>query len=253
MAEGGRGHAAVTGVERPRTAGPAVAGAGVEGRVPVKGGAGSPDGPVGGGGGGHGAAAACLAAPREAGALVAGTGGGGRARAEGETGSPVRLVRGQWWTWGGGGERAAPWGSGSGGSGARGGRGGDLGSRSGASRWFGRGGGVWSVSAGTGCALQGRSGSAAVCGTGPCRSSWASLELSAGPGGPRVALPGTWGGGGSPPPPIDPPPRGAAAAAAGGTGRVTVPGEVGPGGPLWRGRGGRGDTVPGTGGGGTWW
>ena len=38
------------------------------------------------------------------------------------------------------------------------------------------------------------------------------------------------------------------AAAAGGMGRVTVPGGVGPGGPLRRGRGGRGDTVPGTGG-----
>ena len=57
------------------------------------------------------------------------------------------------------------------------------------------------------------------------------------------------GGGGSPPPSIDPPRRGAAAAAVGGTGRVTAPGGVGPGGPLRRGRGGRGDTVPGTGGG----
>ena len=44
---------------------------------------------------------------------------------------------------------------------------------------------------------------------------------------------------------MDPPRRGAMVAAAGGTGRVTVPG----GGPLWRGRGGRGDTVAGTGGG----
>ena len=56
------------------------------------------------------------------------------------------------------------------------------------------------------------------------------------------------GGGGSPPPPIDPPRRGAVAAAAGGTGRVTVPGGVGPREPLRRGRGGRGDTVPVTGG-----
>ena len=56
------------------------------------------------------------------------------------------------------------------------------------------------------------------------------------------------GGGGSHPPSIDPPRRGALAVAAGGTGRVTVPGGVGPGGPLRRGRGGRGDTVPGTGG-----
>ena len=38
------------------------------------------------------------------------------------------------------------------------------------------------------------------------------------------------------------------AAAAGGTGPVTLTGGVGPGGPLRRGRGGRGDTVPGTGG-----
>ena len=47
---------------------------------------------------------------------------------------------------------------------------------------------------------------------------------------------------------MDPPRRGVVAAAAGGMSRVTVPGGVGPGGPLWRGRGGRGDTVPGTGG-----
>ena len=36
----------------------------------------------------------------------------------------------------------------------------------------------------------------------------------------------------SPPPSLDTPGRGAAVAAAGGTGRVTVPGGVGPGGPL---------------------
>ena len=49
---------------------------------------------------------------------------------------------------------------------------------------------------------------------------------------------------------MDPPRRGAAAAAAAcGTGRVTVPGGVGPGCPSLHGRGGRGDTVPGTGGG----
>ena len=49
---------------------------------------------------------------------------------------------------------------------------------------------------------------------------------------------------------MDPPRRGVVAAAAGGMGRVTVLGGVGPGGPLRRGRGGRGDTdtVPGTGG-----
>ena len=50
---------------------------------------------------------------------------------------------------------------------------------------------------------------------------------------------------------MDPPRRGVVAAAAGGMGRVNVLGGVGPGGPLRRGRGGRGDrdTVPGTGGG----
>ena len=49
---------------------------------------------------------------------------------------------------------------------------------------------------------------------------------------------------------MDPPRRAVVAAAAGGMGRVTVLGGVGPGGPLRRGRGGRGDTdtVPGTGG-----
>ena len=57
-----------------------------------------------------------------------------------------------------------------------------------------------------------------------------------------------WGGQGCPPSSMDPPRRGVVAAAAGGMGRVTVLGGVGPGGPLWRGRGGRGDTVPGTGG-----
>ena len=48
---------------------------------------------------------------------------------------------------------------------------------------------------------------------------------------------------------MDPPRRGVVAAAAGGMGRVAVLGGVGPGGPLRRGRGGRGgtDTVPGTG------
>ena len=56
------------------------------------------------------------------------------------------------------------------------------------------------------------------------------------------------GGGGGPLSSMDPPRRGVVAAAAGGMGRVTVPGGVGPGGPLQRGHGGRGDTVPGTGG-----
>ena len=56
------------------------------------------------------------------------------------------------------------------------------------------------------------------------------------------------GRGGGPPSSMDPPRRGAVVAAAGGMGRVTVPGGVWPGGPPRRGRGGRGDTVAGTGG-----
>ena len=45
-----------------------------------------------------------------------------------------------------------------------------------------------------GCAVRGDSGSAAVCGTGLRRSGRASQEVSAGPGGPHMAPPGTWGG-----------------------------------------------------------
>ena len=86
--------------------------------------------------------------------------------------------------------------------------------------------------------------------------------------GQSGAVGGSWGasrgavwywGGGGPPLSMDPPRRGVVAAAAGGMGRVTVLGGVGPGGALRRERGGRGDTVPGTGGagwyggGGPWW
>ena len=56
-----------------------------------------------------------------------------------------------------------------------------------------------SVGIGGECAVRGGSGSAAVCGTGPHRSSRASQEASAGPGGPRVVPPGTGGGGGEVP------------------------------------------------------
>ena len=56
-----------------------------------------------------------------------------------------------------------------------------------------------SVGAGGECAVRGGSGGAAVCGTGPRRSSRASQEASAGPGGLRVVLPGTGGGGGEVP------------------------------------------------------
>ena len=73
-----------------------------------------------------------------------------------------------------------------------------------------------------------------------------SLELghSGGVGGSWEASHGAaWylGGGGGPPSSMNPPRRGVVAAAAGGMGRVTVPGGVGPRGPLRRGHGGRGD------------
>ena len=55
-----------------------------------------------------------------------------------------------------------------------------------------------SVGDGGECAVGGGSGSAAVCGTGPHRSSRASQEASVGPGGPHVVPPGTGGGGGVP-------------------------------------------------------
>ena len=64
--------------------------------------------------------------------------------------------------------------------------------------WLRRGGGVGSVGAGGECAVRGGSGRAAVCGTGPHRSSRASQEASAGSGGLRVVPPGTGGGGGVP-------------------------------------------------------
>ena len=97
---------------------------------------------------------------------------------------------------------------------------------------------------------------------------WASVPCGGGAGAPPFAGPGliarvgpvlrrqrplgglarcrlVLGGGGGPPSSMDPPRRGVVAAAA-----VVVLGWVGPGGPLRRGRGGRGgtDTVPGTGG-----
>ena len=56
--------------------------------------------------------------------------------------------------------------------------------------------GVWAPGASVPCG--GGSGGAAVCGTGPHRSSPASQEASAGPGGLRVVPPGTGGGGGGP-------------------------------------------------------
>ena len=153
-----------------------------------------------------------------------------------------------WGSWGGGGghgaavARVGARAGGSCGSGALGGLGGASGSGSGASERLRRGGGVGSASAGAGWAVRGGSGRVAVCGTGPCRgTSRASQEVSAGPGGPRVLLPGTrWGGGGSP--------ALHGSAAAGGTGGVTVAVGVGLWGPLRHGRVGRGDTVPGTGG-----
>ena len=109
----------------------------------------------------------------------------------------VGVLYGRWgeggWTWGGGGARGGDRGSGSDGSGVSGGRGGTWGSGSCASGWLRRGGSVGAVGE---CAVRGGRGSAAVCGTGPHRSSRASQEASAAPGGLRVVPPGTGGGGG---------------------------------------------------------
>ena len=112
-------------------------------------------------------------------------GGGGRVRPEGGGrgvhGAAVALV-------------VAPGGAGAAGAGSQGGRGGTRGRGSSTIGWLRRGSGVGSVVAGGECAVRGGSGSAAVCGTGPHRSSRASQEASAGPGGPRVVPPGTGGG-----------------------------------------------------------
>ena len=186
-----------------------------------------------GGGCGHGAAGARLVASGGAGVVVVGARGGGWVWAAGGNREPGGACggRGRWtrggggvpggvggsgsgggggwgwgscmagggrgrWTWGGSGARGGARGSGSGGSGVLGGRGGTWGSGSGVSGWLRRGGGVGSVGAFGECVVRGGSGSAAVCGTGPHRSSQASLEASAGPGGLRVVPPGTEGGGG---------------------------------------------------------
>ena len=101
------------------------------------------------------------------------------------------------------------------------------------------------------CAVRGGSGSAAVCGTGPRRSSRASPEASAAPGGPR-AVP--LGGGG---PPSSMGPLRPSDGGRGGAGpRAVPPGGGGPPssmGPLRPSDGGRGGTagtgvVAGTGG-----
>ena len=200
--------------------------------------------------GGHGAALACGAAPGGAGAVVAGAGGGERVRAAGRTGSPVGLVEG-----GGGGHGAAlPRVVAPGGAGAVG-----------AGPW-----GVLVAPWGAGAARVSGSGVVAVWearapGVGaPCGGEWMRRRLrdwasSRGESGQSEGVGGSWGaargaawywrgGAESPPPSMDPPRTGAAAAAAGGTGRVIVPAKVGPGGPLWHGHDGRGDTVPGAGG-----
>ena len=93
------------------------------------------------------------------------------------------------WTWGRGGARGGARWSGRDGSGVSGGRGGPWGSGSGTSG---------SVGAVGECAVRRGSRSAAVCGTGPHRSSRASQEASAAPGGLRLVPPGTGGGGGVP-------------------------------------------------------
>ena len=88
------------------------------------------------------------------------------------------------------------------------------------------------------CAVRGGSGSAAVCGTGPHRSSRASPEASAAPGGPRAVPPG--GGG----PPSSMGPLRPSDGGRGGTGpRAVPPGGGGPPssmGPLRPSDGGRG-------------
>ena len=151
--------------------------------------------------------------------------------------------------------------SGNGINGALGGHGGALGSGSGASERTGRIGAAGSATVGAGSAARGRSRSAAVCGIKPRRgASQASQEASWGLEGLAWCRLGP-GGGGSPPPCMDVPHRGVApgevdavAVAAGATGPVfvggVVPGVGGPGGGLWRGRGGRADTILGRGGGG---
>ena len=152
------------------------------------------------------------------------------------------------WTWGGGGARDGARGSGSDGSGVSGSSGGTWGSGSGARGWLRRGGSVGALGE---CAVRGGERERRR-----LRDRASSLESgqSGGVGGHWGALRGAawyWGGGEGPPSSMDPPRRGVVAAAAGGMGRVTVLGGVGPGGPLRRGRGGRGDrdTVAGTGGG----
>ena len=105
-------------------------------------------------------------------------------------------------TWDGSGVHGGAWGSESGRHGTLGGRGGTTWSGSGTSEQLRRGGAVGSVRAGSGCAARGGSMSPAVCGTRPRRgASGASLESSAGPGGPCMVPPGTGGRGKVPQPP----------------------------------------------------
>ena len=105
--------------------------------------------------------------------------------------------------------------------------------------------GVWapraSVPCGGGAGAPPFAGPGLIARVGPVRRRWRVLG-----GFAWCRLVG--GGEGGSPSSMDPPRRGVVAAAAGGMGRVTVLGGVGPGGPLRRGRGGRVDTVPGTGG-----
>ena len=271
----------VAGVAVPGEAGAAVAGAWGGGRVRAEGGT--------GGGGGHGAAVARLVASGGPGVVVAGAGGGRWVWMAGERGAWRGLwgegevvVGRRWRAWRRRGERERWWR----GLGVRvlyGRRGEgevDMGWRW---RWSwspgererqerGLGGSWWHlgqrerrewvVQARWRCGECVRRGR--VCRAGGererrrLRDRASSLESgqSGGVGGSWGASRGAawyWGGGaGGPPLSMDPPRRGVVAAAAGGMGRVTLLGGVGPGGPLRRGRGGRGDTetVPGTGGGG---
>ena len=103
--------------------------------------------------------------------------------------------------------------------------------------------GVWapgaSVPSGGGARAPPFAGPGLIARVGPVRRCWRDLE---GLAWCRLVL-----GGGGPPSSMDLPCRGVVAAAAGGMGQVTVPGGVGSRGPPRSGRGGRGDTVAGTG------
>ena len=210
----------VAGLAVPGGAGASVAGAGGGGRVQAEGGA--------GGGGGHGAAVARSVASGEREwwwrglGVVDGYGRRGERGARrgvwGEGEADVGQQWRAWWRWGerewwwrglGVGVLFARWGEGEADMGRRwrswwcpgererreqGPRGSwwHLGERE-RREWVVEA--RWECGRRGRCAVRGGSGSAAVCGTRPHRSSPASPEASAAPGGPRAVSPGTGGGG----------------------------------------------------------